>query len=102
MKIRINKRNIDLSPELKKYIESRVALAFGRFSDRTRLVLVSFSKVEPVGGAPATCCHIEVTLNKTVSVEAADANAFAAVNRALGHAARRITRAVDQEAASDA
>ncbi len=100
MKIRINKSQIDLTPKLKQHIETRVALAFGRFADCIRLVQVKFTKGKVHGSAPESCCQIEVSLNRKVSVEAADTDEFAAVDRALGQATRRISRVLEEEVAS--
>ncbi|CAG1772400.1 hypothetical protein BAC2_02414 [uncultured bacterium] len=97
MRIEIAKQKFKITPKLKKHIELRLRLALGRFAARIGVVAVKCGTGDLFGSVQEKRCHIELTLHKQVSVEAADANVFTAVDRAVDHAVRSVARVLDQE-----
>lgn len=97
MKITVTNGKAKLSPPLKLHIEQRLALAFGRFADRIRLVNVKFATGKKVTESPLTFCRIEVSLHKKLRVEAANADPYAAADLAIEHAVRAIARVLENE-----
>jgi ribosome-associated translation inhibitor RaiA len=97
MQIQIAKQKYKFSPKLKKHIELRLRLALGRFGDRIALVTVKCVAGALNGSVQEKRCRIELTLQRQVSVEAADADVFTAVDRAVDHAVRSVARVLDLE-----
>jgi len=95
MKIQITHPNITTTPRLKEYIEQRLGLALGRYADRIGVVQVKFADAKLGPNVDITRCRIDVGLRKTVVVEAADRDLFAAVDRAVEIAVRRLALAID-------
>jgi ribosomal subunit interface protein len=95
MKIQITHPDAATTPRLKEYIEQRLGLALGRFADRIGVVHVKFADAKLGPSVEVTRCRIDVGLRKTVVVEAADRDLFAAVDRAVEIAVRRLALAID-------
>lgn len=100
MQIRISCRHMTLAIKARKQIEARVALAFGRYADRVRHVLVTFPKA-PDGAEGRSRCRIDVSLHKKIRVEAADKDVMAAMDLALDHAARSIDKILKSESINE-
>jgi ribosome-associated translation inhibitor RaiA len=100
VKINITTRQIKLAKKLRNDIELRVGLALGRFADRIRTVNISLTLAAPTNGQHIEHCRIEVILRKSISVEASHTDTVAAVDQALPHATRQITRALESEASA--
>ena len=99
MKIQIAPQALATTPRLNEYIEQRLGLALGRYADRIGVVTVKFANVTLSANSKAkvTRCRIDVGLRKTVTVEAADRDLFAAVDRAVEIATRRLALNIDLE-----
>ncbi|CAG0964364.1 MAG: HPF/RaiA family ribosome-associated protein [Planctomycetes bacterium] len=97
MRIQIAKQKFKISSRLRKHIELSVGLALGRFGDRIGLVAVHCGSGRLDGSVQVKRCRIEVSLERPVSVEAADADVFTAVDRATEHAVRSVARVLEAE-----
>jgi ribosomal subunit interface protein len=97
VQIQITNGHIKLTRLLRTHIEQRIGLALGRFAERIGTVNVKFAPGVLNGGAPEKLCRIEIGLRRKLSVEAAHADVFAAVDQAIDHATRSVSRVLDQE-----
>jgi putative sigma-54 modulation protein len=99
MKIRIIKRNVEVDEALRRQVERRLGLAFGRFVSRIGCIVVRFSDINGHRGGVDKRCQIEVDLLPARAVRAEDtaAGLFAAVARAANRAARSVARTIAQE-----
>lgn len=102
MRIQIAKQKFKISSRLRKHIELRLSLALGRFGDRVGLVAVHCGTGRLDGSVQVKRCRIEISLERQVSVEAADADVFTAVDRAAEHAVRSVARVLETEAGGNA
>jgi ribosome hibernation promoting factor len=98
MKVQIRKRNVEVTDVLRAHVERRLGFALGRFGDRVARVVVRFSQTDGPAPAGSTRCEIEVGLRpKTVKVEDADVDRFAAVDHAVRRASSSVGRALELE-----
>ncbi len=96
MLLDIRTRNIELSSALLDQVERRLRAAFGRLRHRIRQVKVRLAEVSGVRGAADTQCRIIVHMVPSghVVVDSVDADAHAAVGRALERTGRHLRRAL--------
>jgi ribosome hibernation promoting factor len=98
MKIQVRARSVELTPTIRAHVDSRLNLALGRFGERVDKVIVRFSPGDAHNGKPEIRCRIEVALRpRPVTVEDADADLFAAVDRASERLFRSLARALERE-----
>jgi ribosomal subunit interface protein len=100
MQIKISNHVINLTPRLRERVEQRLGLALGRYADRIGSVAVKFVVSKRKGKAAETVCQVDVVLCKKVSVQTADADLFASVDRAVENATRRVAMAIEMEDAA--
>jgi len=98
LKIQIRERDVVVSAVLRAHVESRLALALGRFGERIGQVVVRFSPATADMGALAKRCQIHVGL-RPLSVRAGDTDddLFAAVDHATDRVTRSVARALELE-----
>ena len=75
-----------------------MALALGRFGERIDKVSVRFTDTDAGRGPSQTHCRIQVELRpRSVTVEDADADPFAAADGAIDRLSRSVARALEWE-----
>jgi ribosomal subunit interface protein len=97
MQIQIPKQKFKVTPRLRKHIEDKLQQGLGKFADRIGPVVVKCGTGSLNGSVQQKRCHIEMALQKQVTVEAADADIYTAVDRAVEQSVRSVTRVLEQE-----
>jgi ribosomal subunit interface protein len=98
MKIRLTARNVALTDRLRIHVKRRLALSLGRFGARIDQVSVQFTGTDAGRGPAQTRCRIDVGLHpRSVSVEDADVDLFAAADGATDRLSRSVARALERE-----
>ena len=95
MNIRIHGGNIEVTKTLRAHIERRVGLALGRFGEQIGPVEVRFCDTPGANGKVEKECHIIVGLLRSLRVAEADADLYAALDRAADRAARSVARELE-------
>lgn len=99
MNIQIRAIGIPATEAISAHIERRLAFALSRFSTQLDRVLVRFSDLNgPKGGNDKVCqVDLEVRGLGPASVEARDADLYAAVDLAAAKAGRRVAHLLDRQ-----
>lgn len=101
MNIQIRAVGIPSSEALSEHTERRIAFALSRFSTRLDRILVRFSDLNGPKGGPDKVCQVDLQVKGlgTASVEARDADLYAAVDLAAAKAGRRVAHLLDRQKA---
>ncbi len=98
MNIQIRAVGIPSSEALAEHIERRIAFALSRFSDRLDRIRVRFSDLNGPKGGQDKVCQVDFRLKGLgpASVEARDADLYAAIDLAAAKAGRRAAHLLDR------
>lgn len=94
MKIAIQTRDAELTDDLRRHVEQRLAFALSQCQDSIRGVVVGLSDINGPKGSIGKRCHLRVRLNglSDIVVEETEADFYVAVNRAADRAKRTLVR----------
>jgi ribosome-associated translation inhibitor RaiA len=100
MKLRLTARGVDLSSELREYVQRRVHFSLGRFAPRIRSVSIRLTDVNGPRGGADKCCLIRLHsgLKQEVIVHERHANIYAAAAIAIERVQRSFVRQLGLEA----
>jgi ribosomal subunit interface protein len=97
VKIQIRARNVEVSADLRTYVERNLVLALGRFGQRIERVIVRFSDAQDEGSHDKRC-QIHVGLqSRSARVEDTNADLFVAVDRATERLCRAVALVLERE-----
>lgn len=98
MDIQIRAIGIPATEAIETHIERRLAFALSRFSTHLDRILVRFSDLNGPRGGTDKVCQVDLQLKGLglASVEARDADLYAAVDLAAAKAGRRVARLLDR------
>lgn len=97
MLIEVVQGNIEISPELRSHIDSRLRMAFARHGRSVRNVSVTFDGTPKSETDTDPRCLLEVRMKHTVKVDESGPDLFQAAEKAIAAATRSVNRAVKQE-----
>lgn len=100
MNIHIRNSSVAVTESLRAHVERRLGLALGRFGAEIGRVVVSFADTDGTEGAATKMCHVTLALPRSLHITEADADVFAAVDRAADRAARSVARRLELERSS--
>ena len=94
MKLRLSARGVELSAELKDYVNRRVHFSLGRFAGKIKHLSIRMADVNGPRGGIDQCCDIRIDagLRQKVVVRERQATIHAAVAFALERAERSVER----------
>lgn len=92
--IELRSTNVPISVALREHVTRRLEFVMRRFSQRVRRVVVRIVDVNGPKGGPDKRCRIIARLepSRSVSVEATDSDAYAAVSQAALRLDERVAR----------
>ncbi len=96
MSLEIRNQNIEMSDALRTYVERRLGYALRKFTKSLRHVTIRLSDLNgPRGGIDKRCqISAEVRASRPVSLQATDADLYAAIDRAAARVERTLARCV--------
>ncbi len=96
MSLEIRAQNIEISDALRTYIDRRLSFALRKFTDRLSRVTVRLADLNgPRGGIDKRCqISADVRISQAVSLQAVDADLYAAIDRAAGRLERSLARSL--------
>ncbi len=96
MSLEIRAQNIEISDALRTYIDRRLGFALRKFTDRLGRVTVRLSDLNgPRGGIDKRCqISADVQISQAVSLQAVDADLYAAIDRAAGRLERSLAHSL--------
>jgi putative sigma-54 modulation protein len=96
MKIEVRSSNLPISDALRAHVARRLDFAIRRFAARVEEVVVRLVDVNGPKGGPDKRCRIiaRLTPERSVVVEATDADAYMAVTQAAIRLDERVSRAI--------
>ena len=97
MLIEVVQGNIEISPELRSHIDSRLRMAFAKHGRAVRNVSITFDATPRTPQDTEPRCLLEVRMKHTVKVDESGPDLFQAAERAIAAATRSVIRAVRQE-----
>lgn len=99
MRVEVRSRNVDVGPDLRTWIDRRLAFALGRFGHRVGRVRVSLTDLNgPRGGADVGCLvEAKLARDGTVVAEVIDSEVGTAVSRAAERLARRVKSTLNRQ-----
>ncbi len=94
--IEVRSSNVSVSVALREHISRRLDFAVRRFAHRIERIMVRLVDVNGPKGGPDKRCRIlaRLTTERTVVVEATEADAYAAVSQAAIRLDERVARAL--------
>ena len=94
MKLELRSKGVQMTDELRRFIDKKLRFTLGRFSHRVRRVRVRLTDVNGPRGGEDIECHIRASLGPagTVTINETRGDAFAAVARASERAGRNLSR----------
>lgn len=98
MDIQIRAIGIPATEAIEAHTQRRLAFALSRFSTHLDRILVRFSDLNGPRGGTDKVCQVDLQLKGLgpASVEARDADLYAAVDLAAAKAGRRVARLLDR------
>jgi ribosomal subunit interface protein len=98
MKLTLSSKNMKLSEALREHIEHRLYFALSRFSPKIARVSVRVEDINGPRGGVDKQCKIVVKLDRLgeLSVEATDAEVYAAVDSAADRVGRTVRRELER------
>jgi ribosomal subunit interface protein len=98
MNIQIRGIGIQGTEAIAAHVERRLAFALSRFSAHLDRIQVRFSDLNGPKGGPDKVCQLDFQVRGagTATVEARDADLYAAVDLAAAKAGRRVARLLDR------
>jgi putative sigma-54 modulation protein len=99
MRVRIRRRNLEVSSELRRFIERRLRFVLGRFGSRIGHATVHLAECKSAQGAMGKRCRIVVRLLRSgeVSIDDTDEDLGAAVNRAMERVGSSVRRKLERQ-----
>jgi ribosome-associated translation inhibitor RaiA len=96
MELRLTSHGIELSDELRRFVERRARFGLGRFAARIRSMAIRLKDVNGPRGGVDQSCHVKLDLGfeKPVIISERRENAFSAVSFAMDRAARAVRRRI--------
>lgn len=96
MKIEVRFRHVDASDALREYVRRRIHFQLSRFTGGLGSVVVRIGDINGPKGGTDKRCHVTVRgpALGPVTVDELSANAYSAVDLALGRAARAVAREI--------
>jgi ribosome-associated translation inhibitor RaiA len=98
MKLEVTARGVRISHRLRRHIDRKLRVAFGRFVDRVRQVHIRLEDVNgPRGGDDIVCCiRASLSPGGDLAIRETRCDPYAAVARAAARAGHRLSRTVKQ------
>ncbi len=103
MQIDIQARNFPLTDALCSHVKRRLGFMLSARDEYIQRVLVRLSDINGPRGGIDKCCHIQVALNHLpdVVIKDAEADLYAAIDRAVDRAGRTVCRRLERQRIRD-